>query len=364
MCELYRRHQAERQDSVGKRSRYVAKRALPMLFTLMALVPGARAASVAGHVGPLSRCTVEASGRQLNAFAGEGVTFTSTLGAIARETIVITDSHGGVVKHLVDRCAAPGGYDDSWNGTDDRGERVLDGLYRWVATFDDGIGTFTIDQSGELDGDFELKSHPEYNQWKPFENEPLRVRHTFERPGEVVLVFSRDTYYVRPSCEPPKFFCRFLDGFQPAGEFEYDWAGVDDTGARRSDIHGIMVISHHERLPRNGIVVYGGSPRIRDVLVSPTLYRPDSGPQEISFWLTLPAGGRATAVVSITNQESRSCLKRITLPEVMAGRVTTSWDGRTDSGIRSAPGQYTVSVRVTDSLAHAATGEILTVLEY
>lgn len=288
---------------------------------------------------------------------------TTLLGVHAREAIVITDLAGNEVRTLVDGCRRPGAYEDGWDGKDAHGARVKDGQYRWVAMFDDGLHAVRIDRSKELDGDFELKSHPEYPPWDPFQNVPLRFSHTFERPGSITLVFARDTYYVTPSCEPPKFFCRVL-GYQPAGEFEYEWAGVDDAGTLRRDLHGIFVISHHEDLAKNAIVVFGGAPKVSGVTITPPFFRPGAGLQEIGFSLRTYHGEHVTGTISIVNQESRSTLRTIVLPDAVPGRVTATWDGRADNGIPVAPGRYTVSVRVADALGQHALGEILTMIEY
>lgn len=181
--------------------------------------------------------SVTASARQLNVGTGGSVSLTTILPISAREKLEIKDMSGAVVRTVVDTFRTTGRYVDAWDGKGEKGERLKDGQYRWVALFEDGTKTLAIDLSSDVDGDAEVKSHPEYEDWRPYDNEPLKVRVTFDRPGEVVLVFSHDTYYVKPSCSPPDFFCRFLDGWDPAGEFVYEWAGVDDSGARRDDLH-------------------------------------------------------------------------------------------------------------------------------
>jgi flagellar hook assembly protein FlgD len=306
---------------------------------------------------------VLAGGRQLNLANGEAILLTSDLMASARETLVIKDGSGTVVRVLADIQREPGSYRDSWDGLGDNGRLLPDGQYFWAAEFRFGEGSCVVDLTKDRDGDAEVKSHPEYGAWDRFDNRPLRFSHVFDRPGEITLVFARETYYVRLTCEAPQF-CRFLDGLYPAREFSYEWAGVDDTGALRSDIRGIFVVSSHERLSRNGIVVHGGRPRVSEVRVNPARYSPGLGLQEVSFRLQSSASAPASAVVTFTNQESRSVLRTLRMSGIAPGVAKVPWDGRGENGALVAPGGYTIRIVVTDSLGQTATGEAATSLDY
>lgn len=312
----------------------------------------------------LAHINVAASDRQLNVAAGESVTLTTILPVSARETIVLKDLSGTIVRTLVDESRPAGTFTDAWDGMGENGSRIKDGQYRWVATFVDEGSRFSIDLSTELDGDFEVKSHPEYKPWDPFNNAPLHFSHTFDRPGEIQLVFARETYRVFLSCDPPAFFCRKIEGFQPAGEFTYEWAGVDDSGAYRRDIHAIFVVSNHENLSKNAIVVYGGRPTVSDVAVTPPDFHPDFGSQEVTFSLRTYRSEHVLATVTFTNQESRSVLRTLTIQDPAPGLVKATWDGRADNGMSLAPGIYTVTVQVTDPAGERAKGEILTRITY
>jgi flagellar hook assembly protein FlgD len=335
-----------------------------VVTTLLGMLVSRPATAQQANGVTLGNTSVAADARQLNIGAGGLVTLTTILPLPAMETIVLKDMKGTVVRTLVDEKRPAGTYKDSWDGKGDGGNRLKDDQYRWVAVFSDEGNTFSIDRSKELDGDFELKSHPEYPPWDPFRGTPLRFSHTFERPGEIVLVFCRATFNVTPRCDPPEFFCRFLDGYRPAGEFAYEWAGVDDSGVFRPDIHGIAVISHHEDLAKNAIVVYGGQPSVTRLSVSPAYYRPELDAQRVTFSLQTYQNERISAVISWMNQESRSVLRTLILSDVGPGLVTAAWDGRADNGVRVAPGGYVLSVRVTDALGQEARAEILTTVAY
>lgn len=312
----------------------------------------------------VSKAEVSASARQLNVGAGESVAVTTRLPTPAEETLEIRDENGVTVRTLVDEWRPAGTYVDSWDGKGPSGSRLPDGQYRWVAILRTDGCRVVIDYSEQRDGDAEVQAHPEYPPWNAFDNQPLRFSHVFDRPGEIVLVFARDTYDVRPSCEAPRFFCRFLDGYQPGGVFTYEWAGVDDSGEYRDDINAIFVISHHENLSKNAIVVHGGRPVVSGVQVSPALFGPGAGSQAVRFTLSSFPGEQVSGRVTWTNQESRSALRTIRLERVSPGPFTVEWDGRADGGELVAPGRYTVSVVVTDRHGQTASSEILTRVEY
>jgi hypothetical protein len=177
-----------------------------------------------------------------------------------------------------------------------------------------------------------------------------------------LLVFSPVTFPIYPRCDPPQF-CRWLDGFEPAGPFTYAWAGVDESGALRSEVRAVLVISSHEKLAKNGIVVHGGRPEISGLAVSPSYYRPDAGPQELGFSLSSLENDPVSVVITWKNQESLSVLRSLRISDVKPGRVRATWDGRADNGAPVAPGHYTVTVLAQDSLGNKATAEVLTTVE-
>ncbi|MCC6132304.1 MAG: hypothetical protein IT186_20470 [Acidobacteria bacterium] len=306
---------------------------------------------------------ITSSGRELNLSSAETVILRTRLGVAGRQRIEIRNMSGATIRTLVDERRTPGDFEDAWDGYGDGGKRLPDGQYRWVSVLDTGRECLSQDLSAEVDGDYEVKSHPEYQPWAPFDNVPLRVEHAFERPGEILLVFSPVTFPVYARCDPPQF-CRWLDGFHPSGPFVYEWAGADDTGAYRPDVHGILVISSQEQLSRNAIVIHGGRPGLSRIKALPAYYRPGGGPQKVAFTLAAHAGERPDLELTWTNHESLAVVRRIRREGVPPGLVEISWDGRSEGGIAAAPGGYTVRVVATDSVGNRTSGEILTTLEY
>src|SRR5271169_6882291 len=107
-------------------------------LTSMAVRP-AMTQQVEGGIGvTLANTSVTASDRQVNVRAGGRVTLTTILPLPARETIVLKDLKGTIVRTLVDTRRARGTYVDAWDGKGDRGKRLKDDQYRWVAILSDG----------------------------------------------------------------------------------------------------------------------------------------------------------------------------------------------------------------------------------
>ena len=169
------------------------RRGATIAAALLAVLLAQRSAGQVAPRSALEDASATADSRQLDIGAGGFVTLTSVLPLPAQESIVVKDMKGTVVRTLVNESRPAGVYADKWDGKGDGGRRLKDDQYRWVATFTTGGHTFTIDRSNELDGDFELKSHQDYPSWDPFRGLPLRFSVTFERPGEIVLIFSRAT---------------------------------------------------------------------------------------------------------------------------------------------------------------------------
>lgn len=327
--------------------------------------PGSLAtAAPAGYPSPaMTEFDAHASARELNLRVGEVVTLSTRSKQPGRQLTEIRDMTGNVVRKLVDEMRPPGSFEDAWDGYGEGGRRIRDGQYRWVATLDTGDRCLTVDRSAELDGDYEVKSHPEYQPWAPFDNVPLRIQHAFERPGQILLIFSPVIFPVYARCDPPQF-CRWLEGYHPSGPFVYEWAGSDEAGAYRPEIQGVLVISSHENLSRNAIVVHGGSPELTGLVVSPAYYAAGTGRQQVEFSVRAHPGDRLEIAVTWTNHESRSVVRRLRRGSVLPGRLTLPWDGRSETGMAAAPGGYTVRVVVEDSIGNRASCETLTTLVY
>jgi hypothetical protein len=203
----------------------------------------------------------------------------------------------------------------------------------------------------------------------PFDNLPMVFSYNFTITGRTHLAFS-PTYVTTPiqgipgTCDPPNICV--LDTFQEAGPHTLSWAGADSTGALRTDIKGFSLCSSTFARPKNVVVVYGTAPLISGALVTvnPPLYQPERGNQSVNFSLSTYQNQPVNVSVTYVNQTSLSTLRTITATGVSSGNVSLLWDGRADNGMWVAPGNYTVTVTVTDTLGNKAWAQILTKVRY
>lgn len=311
----------------------------------------------------IANFSVTESARELKPESGMPLVLTSVVPLQVQESVVLKNPAGEVVRTLVSGLRAPATYPDSWDGTSDSASRLPDGLYQWFATFTDGSSTLTIDLSSQLWTDWNFASIFDYHDFDPYNNKPLVVTGSFTDPGDIGFVFTQSTHILGASCDPPNF-CRYYGDFSGSGPFHYEWAGIDDTGAMRPDIHAVWVFSVRDYMPKNGVVLSGARPSVRTVQVSPPVLGALDAIQTVSFVLATYQDQPADATVTFINQTTHSPLRTIQVPNVSPGTVEIPWDGRADNGMPVAAGTYAVIVRVIDRLGQHAEGEILSTVEH
>lgn len=281
---------------------------------------------------------------------------------------MIKNEAGQVVRTIVASIPrSAGDVVDTWFGERDNGILVPEGPYFYVATVTAGGYSLTWDLSQSYWNNFQQwDDHLAFleEQADPFNNRPLTFSYTFAHPGRVSLALSA-TRPVVPSCSPPNL-CLLDHRYQEAGTHTVSWAGVAPSGALRTDIISIGVVSERTLFARNAVVVFGIRPKITNVRVNPPVYGPAVGSQDVTFDLTSFQSQPVSLQIRFFNQASLSNLRTITIPAQAPapGPVTVTWDGRADNGMWVAPGFYTVTVEATDTLGNTTFGQILTTIQY
>ncbi len=301
---------------------------------------------------------------QLNGAAGGTVIYASSVPFPVTQTIQVKNSAGAIVRNYppVERNA--GSFTDSWNGRDDTGDLLPDGLYRYVATVTTGASSMDWDLSqvfpfwwsGVVDG---LAVSP----WDPFNNQPLTVQIPVGAEATQISIALAPWTSAGGNCDPPQF-CPILDQFVPAGTYTFRWSGLDPTGVYRTDMVGIGVLLHKFTWPANGVLLFGSKPTLTNVTVTPAVYGPANGPQQVEFDLTAYQNQPAEITVTFTNLSSSSVLRTVSIPSQAPGHATIPWDGRADNGMWVAPGSYAITVTARDALSQVASGQILTTVQY
>ena len=225
------------------------------------------------------------------------------------ETLKIKTFAGAPVRTLVSILRAAGTYNDQYDPSADP-----DGTYLYTVDADDGAGhAITLDRSNLfVNGYSAYNDGLVFSAYDPFNNRPLSFSYNFAQPGQVTIGLSPYSP-VPANCNPPNF-CIYNRKFDASGPHTITWAGVDSTGAFRPDIKSIGVVTDQATFPKSAVVVFGRTPVVSNVQVTPAYYAPANGSQTVSFTLATYRSQPAAVTVSFLNQNSLSTLRTITIP--------------------------------------------------
>jgi len=279
----------------------------------------------------------------LDAQLAQSIVVTTTLSAPTRVSLVVESRNGTLARTLLASTnRAAGTFTDTWDGKDDAGQYVFEGIYKVVLLYDLNGTQQRLDLSTTTGGS-------EYNPprtsipstFEPYNNRPLSIDFTLSRASEVTAFmgsFNVDTRYVT-------FYTR-----QPFGRGTYriTWNGENAEGQiikpapGDSFLFGIFGYT----LPNNGVFVRNGvvlsalssAPAIFD----PTGLTPAAAPNlcNVQFTISMPATAELTVQDAITG----AVVQRLQYPALPAGTNTVSWDGKTSDGRYAAPGTYRLGV--------------------
>ncbi len=306
--------------------------------------------------------------RQINVATNETVQYTSIVPFALTETLVIKNSDGEIVRTLVNNVPRnAGNHVDTWNGKMVSGAYLPTGGYFYVVTVTDGTNVLTMDQTGQIIPCTACRFVP-YETWDPFNNNPLVLTFPINSPPKLlVLAFSptlvagvpRD--HIAEGCDLPNF-CPYTKEYREAGTHTFRWAGVDGTGAFRTDMKGFVMLE--QGIEPNVVVVYGTRLNLSAVTASPSMFNPYKGTQSVSFTIASFQNQAVNITATFQSHSSLSILRTINMTGVTPGNVNIPWDGKADNGMWVAPGGYTVTVKITDPIGNTAGGQILTTVRY
>ncbi|MCK6686098.1 MAG: hypothetical protein L6R30_27220, partial [Thermoanaerobaculia bacterium] len=167
----------------------------------------------AGHIVEVRRqfvlgnVTVSLSSQELRVASAGTITLTSILPVAATQTLTLVNEAGAVARTLVNGSRGAGTYTDTWDGKDGAGQRLPDGLYRWISTVNDGTNQITLDDSARMHTEYQFTGSGTVLGGDSFNNVPITGSYTNPYPAQVWFVYAT-VYHVLfgPSCDPP-FFC-------------------------------------------------------------------------------------------------------------------------------------------------------------
>lgn len=329
------------------------------------------------------------------------VFYTSIVPFTLNETIKIYSDPGRVnlTKTILNNQQRPAGtYNtDFWDGSKSTGACCApDGPYFMFADITSGGFSMTWDVSNKPIGSALEEQDGEdftFSSFDPFKNQPLTFTYNFSLPGRVRIVFRELNVPIAGKCHfeddcvglishEYRQYCLIENEYQESGPHTIRWAGVDNMGKYSNDLRCVGIVRREDTPPdypqgafggfaQNAIVLYGTKPLVTNVAASPSAYGPYNGNQQITFNLTTYNSINADIVTKFQNLEcsayaspAQCILRTITQTNQSPGAKTVQWDGKADNGMWVAPGQYLVTVTVTDTLGNTVSGQTLTVVQY
>lgn len=337
---------------------------------------------------PITAFTASASVYQVNVSLGESVVFTSNVPVSLSETLTIQSvATGATVRTLLNNVTRNAGtYQDPWNGTNDAGQPVADGPYKYVAVVTANSSSFTWDDTTHDIGTMDTQlNYPKCRNssntlvscndasitFDPFTNKPLRVVYcvgggdpTDSTPctgsgtlPAVVIAKATNSSETDASCSGSNCF---LNESEATGLHELPWYGRSIDGTFLGGVYGITVIRRNVAWAKDTVLVYGTAPVVSNFAMSWTVLNPAAATDKESgeTFSMNAATFQSHAVILkavLKNLASGSILRTVTTSSQPAGVVQVSWDGRADNGAWVAPGLYEATVTITDAITGSAT---------
>ena len=328
---------------------------------------------------------------QIDPTHNERVRYTSNIPFTVTETLRIKNASNVVVKTLVNEQRAAGARDDYWDGTNDAGQLVGDGVYRYSITVTEGSSSMTWDEAGQVVGTGG-RTQLEYVQCKdkngvwrgcgdaptnfdfdPYANKPLRIRYcvgggtppacSASGPANVIAKVASNVE-ISDTCDAG---C-YINEYQSTGAHEYAWYGWSVGNAYVAGLPYMTVVRQFDVIDRNATVVYGMAATISVTAIQPPIFNPAAGTttvgQDYQVAVTSYSNRQVTLKAEFRNASSGSILRTINMGPSAPGNLTIHWDGRADNGEWVAPGQYQVIITATDSAGGSATVKPLVNVRY
>lgn len=308
-------------------------------------VDGRRAEDV-GLVAVNSTVALSVLGDTLDTNQGQTSRVVTTLSAATRVSIVVEPRGQSAVRTLVpSTLRSAGRYTDVWDGKNDAGQPVPEGVYHVVLLYEQAGKTSRFDLSTSTGGaEFTPTRTAVPVTYQPFNYQPMSVDISLDRAAELTAFmgsFDVDTRYVT-------FYTR-----QPFGRGTHRlvWNGDSANGKLLTPAPGdsFLIGTFGYTLPDNAVFVRNGA-QVSNLTASPSLFDPTahtSGGARAVSTLQFSLSQPATINVDVVDSKSAVVIRRMSFPNLSAGTQQLTWDGKAGDGRLAAPGTYRLSVTAT-----------------
>ncbi len=288
-----------------------------------------------------------------NPTSGQTGTISSTLSADTTITIKIIDWSGNVMQTLVNNQArAAGAYSDTWDGKDDTGNLVQDGVYFFLIEYTVNGTTLQYDLREDAIFKEVTPSRGWPSSFNPFEEDFVEVTYSTSKPAEVSLYFwKRDYSHPGSSIAPVRTL--FIREPRASGAHTEIWDGVDDKGAVVGPWSGGYCITLWVyELPDSAILITGQKPVITDINAEPNYFSPAYNPYKLQTneytIVSFNLSKTANLEVKVINSDGL-IIQTISKTNLPAGANTIIWDGKDLGGNLVKEGIYSISLTAIDA---------------
>ena len=276
----------------------------------------------------------------------------TTLDATVPVSLVLQDSGGTVVRRLLtDVTRTAGTYTDQWDGRDDTGELLPQGVYYALLEYPLAGEVRRVDLTNTTGGN---RSSPEVTPapltFAPFAGQPLRLDFRLSQAAEVTAFMGRLNVDTRLLT----FFERLPFG---GGTHRIIWNGENAQGQLIHPPSGdlFMMGIFQYTLPDNAIFLESGV-EVSDLSVTPSIFDPsgrlDQRGTPAHSSVTFALNRQADVELVVSDATTGSPVANRLFAARMAGSNTITWDGRDDQGVLVAPGRYRIGVAASDRTGH------------
>lgn len=262
-------------------------------------------------------------------------------------TLNLYNESGTLIKTLVNSKAYTGHNSVSWNGQNESGTIVENGIYTYTIQAANAANKVSQVYSGSITVDFEVPkiSSASFN--------PNPFTPTGANNGVLSYSLSEQAYVSIYILDSSNSIIKTMENntLKSSGINKSVWDGISTSGFIVPDGNYTYKIEAEDRVglkaePVTGVLIINGkSPYITDVSDSPDPFSPDgTNSNTISFKLSEKAN------VNLTIQNTNgNTVRNLVNRELPYGLNKVDWDGKDDSAKIVANGTYIYSIEATDS---------------
>ena len=284
-----------------------------------------------------------------NPSQGEGAQFSITVSSDGSLTVGVFDQADALVRSLASSQAVTAGeavFD--WDGKNDLGETVADGVYyvvveyavagtTYVYTFDlrDGTGGVGISDSVEQ---IEVSGN-----LSPLTGQYVDITYDLPQKAQVsIQIRNISGALIRRLIDnAPRF----------SGSHTERWDGADDDGTFVPPGTSFYAVVSAVSLADNALIVSGSRPELFNVAASPLRFSPSSNPygtQDKSTMVATFTLNKQAEVTAYIYGPSGALVRTIVQADMLAGQGQIAWNGRNENGVMLSAGKYTVQLVAED----------------